>query len=223
MKNVFWLLLAALLIWGWQNPERVRSTGDTVSKWVGEKSRAIADKWAPLPPPPPPEPEPATAGPARPLLPELPEGAYLLKQPVTVATGRGTVIWPMGLTIRKLGEGAGKVLVSDGENQTAVDAAIITRDPQERVQLEKLVAEANALKAKADSQTLERELAEVEGKISSLKAELNQVMTARQQLGRAPFGTNEDFLKMSITRHEERRAEIYKLLGRAAPRMVLTR
>ncbi len=217
MKIVFWLLLAALLIWGWQNPDKVRNTGDTVSKWVGEKSRLIADKWAPLPPPPA---EPQRVEPA---LPELPEGVFLLRQDVMIATDKATVKWLAGTSIRKLGEGAGKVLVSDGVNQTTLDPALLTRDPEERKVLYRKVEEAKASQTRMTAQALESELAQVEAKIASLQAEKRQVGSMRTLNGQPAFGTPEEFLDLAIKRQEERRNEIYKSLGRSAPRMVIAK
>jgi hypothetical protein len=219
MKIVFWLLLIALLIWGWQNPEKVRSTSDTVMKWTGEKSRWIADEWAPLPPPPPPA-DPETAVPS---LPELPEGVFILRQDVMIATGKTTVKWLAGTSIRKLGEGAGKVLVSDGVNQTTLDTALLTRDPEERKALYRKVEAAKASQTRMAAQALESELAQVESKIASLQAEKRQLVTTRTLNGQPTFGTPEEFLDLAIKRQEERRNEIFKLLGRSAPRMVIAK
>ena len=218
MRYVFWLLLIALLIWGWQNPERVRSTSDTVMKWTGEKSRWVADKWAPLPPPPPP-PAPVVV---EPPLPDLPEGVFLLRQEVIVSTGQGTVKWIEGTAVRKIGEGAGKVLVSDGINQTTLDDSMLTRDPQERKALYKKMEVAKGAEAKKATAALETELAAVEAKISSLQSEKRQLAMRRAQ--QPTLGDpGDEFLDRAIQREEDHRKDLYKQLGRSAPKMVLAR
>lgn len=212
MKLIFWLLLAAMLIWAWQNPERVRDAGDNASKWVGEKSRWIADKWDPQPPPPP----PVVA--AEPRLPELPEGVYLLRQEVLVSTGKGVVKWPAGSSVRMLGEGAGKALVSDGVNQTTVDPSLLTRDEAERKVYYQKMEAANASQATTAARALEMELAELDAKIAKLQRDKQNAAAARAANGGVqPFGTSEEFLELSIKRAEERKNEIYKTLGRNPP------
>jgi hypothetical protein len=218
MKIVFWLLLAAMLIWAWQNPEKVRDASDNTSKWVGEKSRWIADQWDPLPPPPPP------AVVEEPPLPVLPEGVYLLRQEVMVATGKGTVKWPAGFSVRKLGEGGGRTLVSDGVNQTTVEPSLLTREESERRMFYKKMEAVNASQATSASRALEMELAELEAKINKLQQEKRLAAAARAANGGVqPFGTSEEFLDLSIKRAEERRGEIYKILGKSpAPARSLT-
>jgi hypothetical protein len=211
MKLVFWLLLAAMLIWAWQNPEKVRDAGDNASKWVGEKSRWIADKWDPQPPPPP----VVVTEPAEPRLPELPEGVYLLRQEVLVSTGKGVVKWPAGSSVRMLGEGAGKALVSDGVNQTTVDPSLLTRDEAERKVYYQKMEAANAGQATSAARALEMELAELDAKIAKLQQEKRNAAAMRAANGGVqPFGTSEEFLDLSIKRAEERKSEIYKTLGR---------
>ncbi|WP_147263630.1 hypothetical protein [Roseimicrobium gellanilyticum] len=206
MKYVFWLLLAALGIWAWQNPEKVRDAGDNAAKWIGEKSRMIADKWDPKAPE-----APVVEAP----LPELPEGVYVLRQDVIVATGKGTVKWAAGTSIRKLGEGAGKILVSDGVNQTTVDLSLLTRDQAERRAFYKKLEALNAGQAMSAARTLEAELIELDAKIVKMVQEKRSIAAARAiNGGLQPFGTTEEFLDLSIKRAEDRKNEIYKILGR---------
>lgn len=220
MKLVFWLLLGAMLIWAWQNPEKVRNAGDTSSKWIGEKSRWLADKWDPQAKSGPPGSSYISTYPDDAPLPALPEGVFLLRQEVVVATGRGTVKWPAGSSIRKLGEGAGKALVSDGVNQTTVDPSLLTREDSERRFFYKKMDATNSIQSSSATRALETELAELEAKLMKLQQEKRSVINNRiANRGVQPFSTTEEFLDISIKRAEERRNEIYQRLGKT-PRAI---
>lgn len=219
MKKVFWLLLAALLIWAWKNPEKVRNSKDIASKWVGENSRWLADKLAPV------EGGESKLSSHPGMAQELPEGMYVLLQDVMISTKTDVVKWPAGTSIRKLGEGAGKILVSDGVNQTTVDASILTRDLQDRKALYKRIESNLNGQAKQNAQNLERELAAVEAKILSLQSEKRKIQLERQENPNKArmMSTDPNFLELAIKAQEERRLEIYKQLGRSTPQMLIAR
>jgi hypothetical protein len=223
MKIVFWLLLAALAIFAWQNPDKVRGYGDIASKWIGEKSRWVADKWDPIET----EDENGHGGAATSevVLQELPEGMFVLLQDVMISAKGETIQWRAGTSVRKLGEGGGKILVSDGVNQTTVDQSILTRDPQQRKALYRRLQAATAGQAKQQAQSLERELAAVESKILSLQNEKRGLMAQlKENNGKErPMTTDSDFLDLAIRTQEQRRMEIYKQLGRSTPQMLIAR
>jgi hypothetical protein len=223
MKTVFWLLLAALLILAWQNPDKVRSYSDVASKWIGEKSRWVADKWDPVEKVA--DEEGGESTPPDVVIQELPEGMFVLLQDVMISTKTDTVRWRAGTSVRKLGEGGGKILVSDGVNQTTVDQSILTRDLQERKALYRRLQAVTAGQAKQQALELERELAAVESKILSLQNEKRQLtIQIRENNGRErPMTTETEFLDLAIKTQEQRRLEIYKRLGRSTPQMLIAR
>ncbi|QIF04811.1 hypothetical protein [Roseimicrobium sp. ORNL1] len=228
MKTVFWLLLAALLILAWQNPDKVRSYTGVASKWIGEQSRWVADKWDPVDKAEGEGNESGGAGTSSTndvVLQELPEGMFVLLQDVMISTKTDTVRWRAGTSVRKLGEGAGKILVSDGVNQTTVDQSILTRDLQQRKALYRRLQEVTAGQAKQQALELERELAAVESKILSLQNEKRQLaIQLKENNGRQrPMTTEQDFLDLAIKTQEQRRLEIYKQLGRSTPQMLIAR
>lgn len=228
MKMVFWLLLAALVILAWQNPDKVRSYGDVASKWIGEKSRWLADKWDPIEKAEGEGDEQGGSGSSTTsdvALQELPDGMYVLMQDVMISTKTETVKWRAGTSVRKLGEGGGKILVSDGVNQTTVDQTILTRDLQERKALYRRLQAVSSGQAKQQALELERELAAVESKILSLQNEKRQLaIQLKENNGRQrPMTTEQDFLDLAIKTQEQRRLEIYKQLGRSTPQMLIAR
>lgn len=208
MRIVIWLLVAAALVWIWQNPDQVRTFGEKAQQWIGSQSRAVADKLAP-------QPGSQDKEGAAPSAPAMAEGIYVLKQNFTFAGTGGSISWRAGTELREVGRGNGKSVVTDGVNQTSVDSSALTREPTEIAAVREQIRKQAEENMRQNVHAIELELREIDAKIPTLQAELKRIQMVKLRGGPPQFGTDENFLHLSIQRLEARKSTLNQMLSKA--------
>lgn len=225
-KTIIVLLLAMAVIWMFQHPDDLRSYSGKVSRWAGDAFTRLADQWSPKPkkeaepwrspPPDPPQIDSIALPP--------PEGFYCLRQPVRFAFPGGSQVIAAGSEVRMIGQGNGKVVLTDGVGQVTVDVSVVTRDPVEihALKHQHLVAERQM--AAASLAQKQQMIREIDTKLGNLRHEL-KVVTEKENIarlqGRSPgLGTSPDFIRATIARLERQKMALQAEASPAPPQTV---
>ena len=185
-------------IWAYKYPDNFSSVTGNLSRYVGEKllhlsnqnlKETVAPKLAPVP-----------------------EGLFVLTERINIPFASGGGFLEVGTEVRKVGEGNGKIVISDGVRQLIVDGSKITRDAYEiRALKQRQLENANAMARQAREQAAEN-IRLVEAKIASTRNELAmselQEKQARASGNPTPYGVNSSFLRNTLIRLETEKKKL---------------
>jgi hypothetical protein len=162
---------------------------------VAETFYSLADKWAPQ------------AGEVAPrvLLP-LPEGIYVLRDTLPTTSDSGANLMSLGTEVRIVGEGNGKLVLTDGIDRVLVERSMITKDPKEAYELKQKAAKLKSMLTSESRTALQHRLDGVIADIKRLESEL-RIVQQRDAVAKAngtavKLGTDAGFLQVQITREE---------------------
>ncbi|MFZ4766728.1 MAG: hypothetical protein ACOYMN_17385 [Roseimicrobium sp.] len=203
-KSIIILLVAGAAFWMFQHPNELRLYSGQVFRSASFFLTKYANEFAPI--------EEKQLDRIE-LEPPPPEGVYCIRQAIRFSSVAGAVtILPVGAEARKIGEGNGKLVLTDGTGQAIVDSSLVTRDPLEIQALrEQHTSRTMQVASHHQTQSLGT-ISVLDAKISSLQAELKQALE-REAFCKARgiasgMGTSPDFIRSELMRYERQRAAI---------------